>query len=694
MKIPVLLIALIPLSVYAQNSSDTEVKDSVALNEVVVNSARVRNIIDGMRYVPDSMVRERSNNAYTLLDKLALPNIRVDVAERTISIPPSMGTLQIRINGVVATMQDLISLSPQSVRYIDYITNPGARYGRDVDVVISITTIRASSGYTVGTDLLQALTTRRGDDNIFFRKNSGMSELGIDYGFNYLDFRHGEYAETADYLMPAGNTQTVIRSDHGMHRRAFNHNLQLRYSLAVEDRFTFLATLNGSFTNTPDNSSRRKEVTDEVVNDFSIVARERSASPVLDLFTTVNLNERQSITASATGTYINSSYRYNYASGVPYAYSTDGRTWSLMSEAVYENRLRPFTLSAGGHFNQSYVRNIYKGDASAANAIRTSDTDAFISLKGKLGRLDYTAGAGVGRLYYRQDSHSYEYWLLKPQLVLVYALPWNLQMKYELSLTDRPPRLEYLGDVATRRNTFETELGNASLRPTRVVEHQAYLSVQKPAVFAQVMAMYRCNMHATAQQTFRRDSSDGTSDFVTMRSNNSHIDMLLIAGYCRWDIIKDRLSLNGNANLARCFNYGPDYKHHYTSFNYIAGLTAYAGRFTLYASVDNGWAFLENEFKAKNTFSSYCSVSYKMGRADISLIWKNLFSARNVSLDAELLNRYVHRTMLYRNGDLGNMISLNFSWSLSRGRKYKDVNRRIPSGSVDSGIRRVDATSK
>ena len=67
-------------------------------------------------------------------------------------------------------------------------------------------------------------------------------------------------------------------------------------------------------------------------------------SPTLDLYFFHQLGNHQSITANVVGSSIYTDKRgYNGEEG-DYAYEVNGRTWSLESEAIYENKLKPFTL--------------------------------------------------------------------------------------------------------------------------------------------------------------------------------------------------------------------------------------------------------------------------------------------------------------------------------------------------------------
>ena len=60
----------------------------------------------------------------------------------------------------------------------------------------------------------------------------------------------------------------------------------------------------------------------------------QSSSPVLDLYSFQQFTPRQSLTLTAVGTYIGTRSSDSYDEGSPYRYDVDGRTYSLLSEAI------------------------------------------------------------------------------------------------------------------------------------------------------------------------------------------------------------------------------------------------------------------------------------------------------------------------------------------------------------------------
>ena len=177
-----LLSVIMPCGVSAQNTKGKDddgkyVKDSVALDEVVVRTSRVKNKDNALRLFPTKEQKANSTNAYGLLARLALPNVSVNEVMRSISVPATLGKLQVRINDIIATTSDLIALDMDNVKYVDYIQNAGARYGDDVDFVINIVVERTQSGYYVGAEAMQSVTSMRNNEDVFTKFNKGRQKL-------------------------------------------------------------------------------------------------------------------------------------------------------------------------------------------------------------------------------------------------------------------------------------------------------------------------------------------------------------------------------------------------------------------------------------------------------------------------------------------------------------------------------------
>ena len=92
----------------------------------------------------------------------------------------------------------------------------------------------------------------------------------------------------------------------------------MKYNLADSADYVFQASLKADFSHIPDNYNRKQIL--EGNKEYLATQRERnrSSSPVLDLYFFKQLTPRQSLTLNAVGTYIATSLRSSYDEGAPY----------------------------------------------------------------------------------------------------------------------------------------------------------------------------------------------------------------------------------------------------------------------------------------------------------------------------------------------------------------------------------------
>ena len=181
-----------------------EAQQEVELGEVTVKGAKTAERTEGKRIYPTRQQLESAANGYMLLSRLTLPQLRVDPVMHTITPLSNLGGVQVRINDIAASQEDLMALDVKAVRHIEYIDNPGVRYGEGTAYVINIVVKRATDGYVAGADLTNTLTTVNGTENLFAKYNRGNSELGISYTLDYQNFKGTELDERARYQMEEG----------------------------------------------------------------------------------------------------------------------------------------------------------------------------------------------------------------------------------------------------------------------------------------------------------------------------------------------------------------------------------------------------------------------------------------------------------------------------------------------------------
>lgn len=652
----------------------------VSLDELVVKARRVVNKEDGLMIYPTEEQRNASGNAYGVLQRLSLPNIRVD--ENSVIAIDQRGLVQIRINGIIADATDMKSVDPKNIIRIRFIDNPGLRYGEGTAYVIDIMTRRDSMGYAAGVDISQCVNRKHGNYLTYGKWNTGLSELSLSYNFGYMDNDKMRRTEYADYHLNDGSIYNITRTDLEKRNRSFDNNVKLKYNYSDSAKNVFQAALSASFTNVPGNYVRTniKEGTQNYVSSTS--ENNKVMSPVLDIYYSRQITPRQSITMNAVGTLINTDAFYSNDEGGAYQYATDGRTYSLLTEMIYENRLKPFTLSAGVNFKQKYTDNKYTGSVMAFNGLHDSRTHMFTELRGHLGNLHYTAGVRATYLNNRQGKYKYNDWFVSPKLTLTYDFTPSLQLRYDFLSDERASRIAMKGDAMIRKNSMEWTKGSPDLKSNRDIYNIMRLSynTERLQTFAEIF--FKMCPH-TNMAVYERTPDD---KFIYTQRNQKKIELINAMAYVNYWIIPNKLSAMANVGLLRCFNFGDDYTHCNTSYFGSTNINAYLGNLSLSAYIDAGSRFLEGETKGYNAGSFDLQASYNYNNWNLSLTWSQPFTSSRRLFDSEVLNRNLQKKEVLRSSFDTNAVSLNVSYRFGSGRRYNEAKKKINLKDNDTGI--------
>ena len=670
-----LIIVLLTMWTSPGLKAQTDVpNDSVQLEEVVIKGARVVNRTDGKLIFPSEEMTKSASSGYTLLKMLPLPNVKVDDINETISAANSlMGNVQVRINDVEATTADIQSMQPKEVEKVELIDRPGVRYGENVGIVLNIITRKVTSGYVVGASGTLVPKADMVKGNAYTKNNSGNNELSLNYSGYYRHSNGMNEVEHAEYLMADNKYSKVERNTNDIINRNTMHDIQARYSWINADGSAFLTTLSTSIDNNP----RDFRTTDVAYSDGrntseTIDNSEKTISPLLDLYFKTQLGKSQSLVANATGSYTHTDYAYLFITDdKSFGYNTLGKTWSLKSEAMYENRMKPFTLSAGLRYAQKYIDNDYSGDATLVSQIHSSNIYAFSQIQGSLWKIGYMVGLGLSHEYYRQGETRYDRVWLRPKLNLSLPLSQHIRLNYTLTSAPASSKLQNMSGMSIITNGMEYSEGNPELIMARRDDHTLTLSYQSPRLYTQLMTFFRHNAHPAMQHVYRTEDDRFVKTFLKGR----RIDLLMLQSYTNYDIIPQHLNAYVSAEMLNIWNDGQNYSHRLTSFNFNIGLTAWLGNWTIMATMDNGYHFMENEYESRNIFSDFVSVSYKYKNITAGLFCQNLFKRNAKIEEVENHNRLAHKLLIAHNHDTSSAIGIKLTWKLSEGRNFKGIDR-------------------
>ena len=276
------IVCLVTATTQAQSETTTIANDSVVgnikegekLQEVIVRGSKVVQRVDGQTIYPTRKQLESSTNGYSLLSKLTLPHLRIDPVMHTVTALSNLGSVQVRINDVIASKEDLLALDMKAVQHIDYIDNPGVRYGEGIAYVINIKVKHPISGYDIGADLTNTLTAVNGDETVYGKFNYGKSEFGVNYSLGYQNFKGEEYEEKATYKLESAEEYNLLRQQLDGQNKSLDHNLQLTYSLS-DSNYVFQSKLSVRRDIQPDRTWTRFE-------GYEDHSSSRTSSPLLD----------------------------------------------------------------------------------------------------------------------------------------------------------------------------------------------------------------------------------------------------------------------------------------------------------------------------------------------------------------------------------------------------------------------------
>lgn len=439
--IAVFAAALIGAAAHAQTDS-IEVDTTYTLGEVTVNGMRVINKVDRQVLLPTSTMKKHSSNGYDLLNKMTLNGIITNPERQEIRSLRG-GGVQVRINDIKANQQDITALRPDEVVRVEYIDNPGVRYSDgSIDAVINFVVKRRYAGYVGGLGTMQAFTTGFNNSNAYFKYNYKKSEFCIYYNFSYRGYDERKVDSENTYFFPDGTQRQRQYLGYNTDFMYTTNTVQLGYNLAEPDKYTLNVSLYYNQNNTPKYGYNQlaKETS---MPDLYIYNKKSKKMyiPSLDIYWSLNLPKKQNITANVVGTYIGTDYNNlsrNYLfSQSPeqsmqadpvndYSYSTTGRKYSLISEAIYTKNFNREVFSAGGEYTVSHTDNAYKGAVNTDAVLNSNNLYLFAQLQGKLGVFNYQVGLGANYLAIHQGDIGYNKWTLRPQLSLSTKITDNL----------------------------------------------------------------------------------------------------------------------------------------------------------------------------------------------------------------------------------------------------------------------------
>lgn len=700
--IAVFAAALIGAAAHAQTDS-IEVDTTYTLGEVTVNGMRVINKVDRQVLLPTSTMKKHSSNGYDLLNKMTLNGIITNPERQEIRSLRG-GGVQVRINDIKANQQDITALRPDEVVRVEYIDNPGVRYSDgSIDAVINFVVKRRYAGYVGGLGTMQAFTTGFNNSNAYFKYNYKKSEFCIYYNFSYRGYDERKVDSENTYFFPDGTQHQRQYLGYNTDFMYTTNTVQLGYNLAEPDKYTLNVSLYYNQNNTPKYGYNQlaKETS---MPDLYIYNKKSKKMyiPSLDIYWSLNLPKKQNITANVVGTYIGTDYNNlsrNYLfSQSPeqsmqadpvndYSYSTTGRKYSLISEAIYTKNFNREVFSAGGEYTVSHTDNAYKGAVNTDAVLNSNNLYLFAQLQGKLGVFNYQVGLGANYLAIHQGDIGFNKWTLRPQLSLSTKITDNLFVRYSGRMSQLSPSLSQLSDVRNQSDELNASDGNTGLKPYTGYSNSLTVSWTRPLFNFQLYGSWYYAPDIIMTSYIPELQDDGTYLLISKPENQKSFSRKSLAAYFTLHAIRDILDISLYGDYSNYSSRGLAYSHNYDAWRWGGSANLMLGRWNVSASFYTAPKSYFAESMGKGENQSNLSVSYKYKDLKVGLGVLLLGYPQGYDYVGKTDSKYLQSTSHTYIKDNGNMVYFTLSYNFSHGRKYQTERKKLHNSDNDNGIR-------
>lgn len=677
--------------------------NSYLLKGVTVEAARVVEKVDRQIIFPTKEQVKTASNGYDLLDNLSLPTIIVNRAERKVQSLKG-GDVQIRINDVKASMQDVLALQPDEVTKVEFINVPGLKYGdSNLDAVINYQVRRRYAGYVGGVSTMQGTKAGFNNSDGYFKYNVKKSEFSINYSFSYRSVEERSYESLGTYHLPTGETLHRNYLGYDSPFLYTTNNVQLGYNLSEPDKYTLNVRLNFYNHNSPVRGMNQLYQESGKANQYLQNNRKMLEQiPSLDIYYSLNMPYDQNLALNLVGTYIGTDYQYRMreytfnkspdesvknAPLTDYSYDATGRKRSLIGEGTYSKNWKQMALSVGGQYNISHTDNIYVGSSNADTELKYSNLYLFTQLQGQQKWFSYQVGVGATRSSIHQGENGYSKWLFRPQVTLQAKASDRLSFKWSSKITSDIPSLSDLSELRQYSNSFEARDGNSGLKPFTGYNNTLSASWNIPLMSVYLEGNWTYYDKPIATSILPEKREDGSYLFVSKPKNQKSHNYKHLLLTPEVHLIKDHLDLNLMCEYQNVKTKGLDYSHEFNYFSYGAEIRYMTGNW----NIGYGAYKVEKSFWGEKTNggepTSNLAVTYSYKNWQFGILGLFVFYPHGCVYKDELFNKYVQQKNKVRLADQGNMLVFAASFNFSHGRRYHTGSRKLNNSDRDNGIR-------
>ena len=659
---------------------------AVSLDEIVVSGDAVIKKSDRQMILPTQKQKRAATNGINLLQQMPISRISVSPMDKTIKT--TLGEdVQLRINGIEASKEEVSAIRPTDVIRVEYLDNPGLRYGGAAAVLDYIVRKREDGGNIAG-DLTNGIThLGYGQYNLSAKYNWKKSAISAVASWqrrdlewtreNYEDFIYPDYTVHNIEL----GEPTKVKFDY--------MNFALNYNM-TDERSVFNIALRNSYDDKPNAVTDRNSTLYQGDKIYSISDKlqQRSYIPSLDIYYQLNLINDQHLYFDIVGTYINSSSNRKYSmveigskDSTPAIISqTEGDKYSIIGEAIYERPLGNGKMTAGIKHTQAYMNNIYDGNISSKVSMNTSESYLFAEYNQKINRFSYTLGIGGMRTWHQQGELSQEKYILRPTITLSYNAPKNFYFRYNAYMSGYSPSLSDLSDVTQEIDIYQVRRGNPNLHSASYISNSLTASWKCKYVSIELFGRYSFDHKPIMEETlFENDH------FVRTMTNQKGFHRLNLQSTIQMYPWEEYIMIKLNPFFNRYISNGNTYTHTHSNLGFRSSIVGKYKNWTAMAEMNTSFHDLWAETLSRGEALHSIAVGYNHEKFSIQGMILNPFTKRyEQSVDNR--SELAPNKQLAYSTQLSRIVMLNVSFNLGFGKQYNNSRKRINNSDNESGI--------
>lgn len=583
----IFIMIILPFLAKAQEEAADTVATLAAqeLHEVVVAASPVVHKADMDVYRPSASAVANAKDGVQLLNNLMIPEIVVNDAMQTITTYGE--AVQLRINGRMVGIEQVKSLLPESIKKVEWINNPGLRYGKVAGVLNFIVT-----NPTVGGSLMlsarPALNLRWGTYNADVKLNSGRSQWNVGAllkATNHIS-AHRDYYERFTY--PDLTTLTRRETPREGYVCDTWGNAWLSYSYVKPDTTTFYVSLSSSATfdtekcyngtMTLSNSDEQIYITDN--------QGMSGYKPSLSMYLEQHFERKQTLVVDCRAsayygdTYTDYLERRTTAT-LPH---TNVHTFihdsnkAFGMEANYIKEWDNSKFTAGINYGANRNRSSYHNLEGAVFHQRQDRMNLYGEYLAKVGKFALTAGLGANWVKYKfvETRQGNSEWMVRPQLSVDYQISPRTSLRLGYQMWQDAPTLSQTNVVAQQIDGFQWVEGNPNLKMSKSYKLSLTYRFFLPRINASLSAIAYNNSDAiTTCLGWRGDR------LVTGYENSKGLRNIALRFSPQVVVIPQWLMASGSVSFRHERMEGADYLHYHNNWSGNVAVMATHYGFTL-----------------------------------------------------------------------------------------------------------------